>query len=318
MPICARGSGLAVRHGQFQEESEMKESRLMTALLASATMMVLAGCSMFDRPDNAPAARAGSSPPPAYGQQTPQQSAMPQQANMAQPQSTMQQPSYGQPPAAGTSGSSPPAYSGGPTTGGGSSGMSGYNPSNGAMSGSSSVAGGGAASGSSGMSSPSQTGTSTPPMSGTSMGSGSAGGANPSYAQQPMSTMPQQRPTNLQQPQSTMPQQSGMRQPPSAMPPQQQSAMAPPMQNQMQNQMQSQGGLVNVNLNDIRLDIARNLRVDASKVPVNIQLPVSAAANVCGVDVNALASQKQQGGTQPNCNATNSQIASQYVQNSIQ
>jgi hypothetical protein len=85
----------------------------------------------------------------------------------------------------------------------------------------------------------------------------------------------------------------------------------------MQNQMQTQSGLVNVDLNNIRFDIARNLQVDASKVPVTVQLPVTAAANVCGVDVNALAAQRQQGGT-PSCTANNANQATQAVRTSIQ
>jgi hypothetical protein len=73
--------------------------------------------------------------------------------------------------------------------------------------------------------------------------------------------------------------------------------------------------LVAVNLNDVRSDIARNLNLDASKVPMTIQLPVTAAANVCGVDVNALAMQgRQQGSATRSCMANNSTLASQYVQ----
>jgi hypothetical protein len=88
-------------------------------------------------------------------------------------------------------------------------------------------------------------------------------------------------------------------------------------QNQMQNQLQNQTGLVDVNLNNVRLDIAKNLNIDASKVPVTVQLPVTAAANVCGVDVNALTAQKQQGGGTPNCTANNANQATQAVQTSI-
>ena len=83
--------------------------------------------------------------------------------------------------------------------------------------------------------------------------------------------------------------------------------------------IQRQNGLVAVNLNDVRIDIARNLNLDASKVPMTIQLPVTAAANVCGVDVNALALQgRQQGSATPSCTANNSNLASQYIQNPIQ
>jgi hypothetical protein len=83
------------------------------------------------------------------------------------------------------------------------------------------------------------------------------------------------------------------------------------------NQLRQQNRPVTVNLNDVRIDIARNLNLDASRVPVTIQLPVTAAANVCGLDVNALTMSSQQQGGNPTCNATNSTMAFQYVQNQI-
>lgn len=88
--------------------------------------------------------------------------------------------------------------------------------------------------------------------------------------------------------------------------------------NQMQNQLQNQTGLVDVNLNNVKVDVAKNLNIDASKIPVTVQLPVTAAANVCGVDVNALAAQKQQGGGTPTCMANNANDATQAVQTSVQ
>jgi hypothetical protein len=88
--------------------------------------------------------------------------------------------------------------------------------------------------------------------------------------------------------------------------------------NQMQNQLQNQTGLVDVNLNNVKVDVAKNLNIDASKIPVTVQLPVTAAANVCGVDVNALAAQKQQGGGTPSCMANNANEATQAVQTSVQ
>src|SRR5438046_2698114 len=56
-----------------------------------------------------------------------------------------------------------------------------------------------------------------------------------------------------------------------------------------------QAGVVNVNISDIRADIAKNINVDVSQVPVTVQVPIDVAANVCGVAVNVLASQAQQG-----------------------
>jgi len=52
-----------------------------------------------------------------------------------------------------------------------------------------------------------------------------------------------------------------------------------------------QSGLVNVDLSNFRADIAKDINVNASQVPVNVQVPVDVAATVCGVDANVLARQ---------------------------
>ena len=65
---------------------------------------------------------------------------------------------------------------------------------------------------------------------------------------------------------------------------------------------QQQTGLVNVNIGDLNLEnIANNLSVEVSQIPVTVQVPVSVAANICGVAVNALAVQKRNGPV--NCEA---------------
>ena len=51
------------------------------------------------------------------------------------------------------------------------------------------------------------------------------------------------------------------------------------------------GGLINVNISDIRAEIAKDLDIALESVPITVQLPVTAAANVCGVDVNLLSVQ---------------------------
>ena len=144
----------------------------------------------------------------------------------------------------------------------------------------------------------------------------------PQFSVQPTQpTMPQQQP-NMQMPQPMpmpmapmpAPPQAGVQQP---MPPMVGSGSSQPP-SQFQNQMQQQDGLANVNLNNIRVEIARNLNVDVNRVPLSIMLPVTAAANVCGIDVNALTMSSQQQGGNPTCNATNSNMAFQYVQNQIQ
>jgi len=137
------------------------------------------------------------------------------------------------------------------------------------------------------------------------------GGMQQRYNQQPtQGGMQQPQQTGAQQGYSQQPsQQTGTYQP-------QAGSSGMQQQPQLNTQMQNQTGLVAVNLNSIRFDIARNLSVDAERVPISISLPISVAANVCGVDVNALASQGQQsGGQQPSCNASNAQLASQHVQN---
>jgi hypothetical protein len=73
-------------------------------------------------------------------------------------------------------------------------------------------------------------------------------------------------------------------------------------------------GLVNVNLENIRAEIAKDLDIDLQNVPINIQLPVAVAANVCGVDVAAIQGATV-GSDTPSCNATNTTIATQYVTN---
>lgn len=47
--------------------------------------------------------------------------------------------------------------------------------------------------------------------------------------------------------------------------------------------------LVNVNLQNVLNDLSVRLQIDRANVPVNIQLPIQLAANVCGVSVNVLA-----------------------------
>ena len=75
--------------------------------------------------------------------------------------------------------------------------------------------------------------------------------------------------------------------------------------------------IVNVNLSKVRIDVAKNANIDLEKVPINIQIPVEIAANVCGIDVNALKSQ-QGSGSSPTCTAVNAGTATQAVQNQIQ
>ena len=75
----------------------------------------------------------------------------------------------------------------------------------------------------------------------------------------------------------------------------------------------TQEGLVNVNISNVANDLAKNLSVDVSKIPVNVQVPVGVAANICDVDANVLA-QSKKGTDTASCEAkTTSQALNQVV-----
>ena len=78
-----------------------------------------------------------------------------------------------------------------------------------------------------------------------------------------------------------------------------------------------QKGLVNIQLGDVLIqEIAEDINVDVSQVPVQVQVPVSVAATICGVDVNVLAQEKSPGETV--CEATsNSEALTQVVQQQL-
>jgi hypothetical protein len=61
--------------------------------------------------------------------------------------------------------------------------------------------------------------------------------------------------------------------------------------------------LVNVNLSNVLNNLALDLHVDRANIPVNAQIPISVAANVCGVSINVL-SIGAGGGTSRGCTAT--------------
>jgi hypothetical protein len=75
-------------------------------------------------------------------------------------------------------------------------------------------------------------------------------------------------------------------------------------------------GLVVVNLSDVNLDIARNLSVNVSDIPVTVQVPISVAATVCDVAVNVLASQRKEGGATCTATSTNDALT-RIVQRSM-
>jgi hypothetical protein len=74
-----------------------------------------------------------------------------------------------------------------------------------------------------------------------------------------------------------------------------------------------QKGLVTVNLQDVLNNLSADLKVDRANIPVTAQIPINAAANVCGVSVNVLSAQAATGPA--NCSAkTGSQQLTQAVQ----
>jgi len=64
----------------------------------------------------------------------------------------------------------------------------------------------------------------------------------------------------------------------------------------------AQGTLVNVDVHNVANNIAKNINVDVSQVPVTVQAPIAVAATVCGVAANVLGTQGASGNAA--CTAT--------------
>jgi hypothetical protein len=74
--------------------------------------------------------------------------------------------------------------------------------------------------------------------------------------------------------------------------------------------------LVNVNLQNVLNNLSVALKVNQANVPVNAQVPIDVAANVCGVSVNVLAASVASG--HGSCTATTtSPSLVQYVQQQL-
>jgi len=70
--------------------------------------------------------------------------------------------------------------------------------------------------------------------------------------------------------------------------------------------------LVNVNLSNVLNNLALDLKVDKANIPINAQIPITIAANICGVSLNVLSASS---GGSPNCTAqSTSPQLSQAVQ----
>jgi hypothetical protein len=60
--------------------------------------------------------------------------------------------------------------------------------------------------------------------------------------------------------------------------------------------------LVNVDLSNVLNDLSLDLNIDKANIPINAQIPISIAANVCGVSINIL-SIGAGGGSSQGCTA---------------
>src|SRR6478672_1840782 len=75
--------------------------------------------------------------------------------------------------------------------------------------------------------------------------------------------------------------------------------------------------LVNVNLSNVLNNLALDLKIDKANIPINAQIPISVAANVCGVSINIL-SIGAGGGSSKGCTAqTTSPELAQAVQQQL-
>ena len=75
--------------------------------------------------------------------------------------------------------------------------------------------------------------------------------------------------------------------------------------------------LVNVNLSNVLNNLALDLHIDKANIPINAQIPISVAANVCGVSINVL-SIGAGGGSSKGCTAkTTSPSLDQAVQQQL-
>jgi hypothetical protein len=83
------------------------------------------------------------------------------------------------------------------------------------------------------------------------------------------------------------------------------------------NAVSSVPSLVNVNLSNVLNNLALDLHIDKANIPINAQIPISIAANVCGVSINVL-SIGAGGGSSQGCTAkTTSPQLDQAVQQQL-
>ena len=74
--------------------------------------------------------------------------------------------------------------------------------------------------------------------------------------------------------------------------------------------------LVNVNLSNVLNNLALDLKIDKSNIPINAQIPINIAANVCGVSINVLSIGGR--GSSEGCTANSvSPELKQYIQEQL-
>jgi hypothetical protein len=74
--------------------------------------------------------------------------------------------------------------------------------------------------------------------------------------------------------------------------------------------------LVNVDLRNVLNDLSVAIKVDRANIPVNAQVPIEVAANVCGVSVSALAASVASGTASCTATTTSPQLV-QSVQQQV-
>ena len=75
--------------------------------------------------------------------------------------------------------------------------------------------------------------------------------------------------------------------------------------------------LVNVDLSNVLNNLALDLKIDKANIPINAQIPINIAANVCGVSINVL-SIGAGGGKSSGCTANSiSPELKQYIQEQL-
>jgi redox-regulated HSP33 family molecular chaperone len=83
-----------------------------------------------------------------------------------------------------------------------------------------------------------------------------------------------------------------------------------------QEQGQQEQGMVSVDLHEIRADIAKNMNLNASQIPLTVEVSTDVAATACDMSVSDLKDQAKSG--EPKCTAKkNSQALERIVKSEL-